>query len=116
MDAESFGLIEDRSKALIQFLISNKTSVEDIDLVLYSNSIPETINELNAFFPPHKLYDFQKVTGTYFTNSGFAMNYGVDILIKEKHLSYKKNITTILICNNLIPENLGLILIEKNND
>lgn len=113
VDAESYGLIEDRRKSLTQFLSSNKISAENIDLVLYSNSIPETIHELNDVFPSQKLYDFQKITGTYFTNSGFAMNYGVDMLEKGNHPSIDRNINRILIYNNLVPENLGLILIEK---
>ncbi len=116
VEAESFGLVEDRPKILTQFLNSNKTSVNDIDLVLYSNSVPETVNELIDIFPSKKLYDFQKITGTYLTNSGFAMNYGVDILTKGNHPSFEKNINRVLIYNNLIPENLGLILIEKNSD
>lgn len=116
VDVESFGLVKNRPNTLNQFLISNNTSAEEIDLVLYSNSIPETETELNTIFPDKKLIDFQKITGTYFTNSGFAMDYGVDILTKGFHPTTNKNINRVLIYNNLIPDNLGLILIEKNND
>ncbi len=112
----SFGLINDPSSIIIRFLDSNNLSVEDIDLVLYSNTDQEKTGELKIIFGPGKIFDYQKITGTWFTNVAFAMSYGIDILSHKKHPVFGEAINKVLVCNNLIPENLGLILLDNKSD
>ncbi|CAN5174917.1 beta-ketoacyl synthase chain length factor [soil metagenome] len=115
-DVGSFGLIDDSPSAIGDFLDSNNLSTGEIDLVLYSNSDPKRTEELKIIFGPGKIFDYQKITGTYFTNSAFAMNYGIDILSHKKHPVFGEAISKVLVCNNLIPENLGLILLDNKSD
>jgi len=116
VDAGSFGLIDDSSEIIREFLDSNNLSTEEIDLVLYSNSDQKKTEELKTIFGDRKIFDYQKITGTYFTNAAFAMNYGIDILLHKNHPIFGERISKILVCNNLIPENLGLILLDIKSD
>lgn len=115
-DVGSFGLINNASSIITEFLNSNKLSTKEIDLVLYCNSDQKKTGELKLIFGPGKIFDYQKITGTYFTNSAFAMNYGIDVLSLKKHPVFGEAITKVLVCNNLIPENLGLILLDNKSD
>jgi len=115
-DVGSFGLIDDSSLLIKGFMDSNNLSAEEIDLVLYCNSDQKKTEELEIIFGPGKIFDYQKITGTYFTNSAFAMNYGIDILSHKKHPVFGEEISKVLVCNNLIPENLGLILLDNKSD
>jgi hypothetical protein len=117
VDVGTYGLIKEISPHINDFLRSNSRLAEEIDLVLFSNSHLQTINELDFIFGSSKIFDYQTISGTWFTNSAFAMNYGVDILQQGSHpLSGKKKVNKLMICNNLVPENLGLILLEGNAD
>ncbi len=116
IDVGSFGLIDDAPGIITKFLDSNKLSSAEIDLVLYANCDKKKTDELEIIFGHTKILDYQKKTGTYFTNSAFAMNYGIDILSQRKHPELGKGLSKILVCNNLIPENLGLILLGSKND
>ncbi|MBK9271854.1 MAG: beta-ketoacyl synthase chain length factor [Saprospiraceae bacterium] len=109
VDVASFVLNNSILNPISDFLRNNDCSPESIDLVLYSNSKENTIVGVNSLFEKSKLMDFQKFSGVYLTNSGFALSYAVDILSQQKYPMIKR----ILICNNLIPENLGLILLES---
>ena len=111
VDVGSFGLMNDCSGIIMEFLDSNKLSPEEIDLVLYANGEQEKTEELKRIFGERKIFDYQKISGTYFTNSAFAMNYGVDLLLQRNHPVIGEKINKVLVCNNLIPENLGLILL-----
>ncbi|MEO8414572.1 MAG: beta-ketoacyl synthase chain length factor [Ginsengibacter sp.] len=116
IDVGSFGLINDQSKIILEFLNSNNLSPEEIDLVLYATCDQKKTEELKIIFGPCKIFDYQKITGTYFTNAAFAMHYGIDILLHGKHRSFDEKINKVLVCNNLIPENLGLILLDNQSD
>lgn len=116
VDVGSFGLIDDSSGIITEFLDSNNLSTEEIDLVLYSNSDQKKTEELKIIFGHRKIFDYQKIAGTYFTNSAFAMNYGIDILSHRKHPVFGEGLSKVLVCNNLIPENLGLILLDNKRD
>jgi hypothetical protein len=116
VDVGSFGLINDPSKIIMEFLESNNLSTEKIDLVLYSNNDQKKTEELKIIFEQGKLVDYQKISGTYFTNSAFAMNYGIDILLHKTHPLFGEGISKVLVCNNLIPENSGLILLDNKSD
>jgi hypothetical protein len=111
IDVGSFGLIHDRAAIIAEFLDENKLTAADIDLVLYSCSDQETVADLRVLFDPGKLLDYQKISGAYFTNSAFAMHYGLDFLVQKIQAVSGGLQRRILICNNLIPENLGLIFL-----
>ena len=109
-DVGSYGLIDSMTDHIRQFLISNGQSAEDIGLVLHAVNDEVKMGELNNLFRQEQLFDYQKIAGTSYTNSAFAMHFGIDVLSNgnDSRLMEKKK---ILICNNVIPENLGLILI-----
>ena len=114
VDVGSYGLTDNLSEVITGFLNSNNLSIGDVDLLLYSNTSQAAFDELTATFPTAKLFDYQKLSGSYFTNSAFAMSYGVDVLLEGSHPLFDKPIRRILVCNSLIPENLGLILLDSN--
>lgn len=116
VDVGSFGLADDLPAAIGQFLSSNNISMEEIDLVLYSSSDEKRMKELKTIFETRQLFDYQKIAGTYFTNAAFAMHYAIDILGQKKHPVFGEGVRKVLVCNNLIPENLGLILLQNNTD
>ncbi len=116
VDVASFGLIDDSLFTVKKFLDSNNLLIEEIDLVLYANSEQKKTNELKILFGPGKIFDYQKIAGTWLTNSSFAMDYGIDILSHKKHPVFGEGIRKVLVCNNLIPENLGLILLDNKSD
>ena len=102
VDIGSYGLVEDKEKSIQEFLTSNQLTTQDLDLILYDNI------DLKNIFGDKNLINYQGLAGTYYTNSAFAMHYGIDAMLTE-------GLHRVLICNNLIPENLGLILLEKTN-
>ena len=111
IDAVSLGQTHELQGAIIDFLGSNHLSSHEIDLVLYSSSNQHALPVLDSLFGDQKLVDFQKLSGVYFTNSAFAMHYGFDILVH----GHDSNIKCILVCNNLLPENIGLILLARQD-
>ncbi|MEO8764229.1 MAG: beta-ketoacyl synthase chain length factor [Ginsengibacter sp.] len=116
VDVESFGLIDDSSLLIKGFMDSNNVSAREIDLVLYCNSDQNKKAEWQMIFGHGKMIDYQKIAGTYFTNSAFAMNYAVDILSYKNHPAFAGEIHRVLVCNNLLPENLGLVLLDNKID
>ncbi|MEP7232219.1 MAG: beta-ketoacyl synthase chain length factor [Ginsengibacter sp.] len=115
-DVGSFGLINDSIFIIKKFLDSNNLLIEEIDLVLYANSEQKKTEEIKLLFGPDKIFDYQKIAGTWFTNSAFALDYGIDILSHRKHPVFGEGIRKVLVCNNLIPENLGLILLDNKSN
>lgn len=116
VDVGSFGLIKNPSGGIRKFLHSNNLLIEEIDLVLYANSDKKETEELKIMFGHEKLINYQKIAGTYFTSSAFAMHYGIDLLSNNKHADFGKGINKVLVCNNLIPENLGLLLLDNKKE
>jgi hypothetical protein len=112
---ESFGLIDNAATILMNFLDSNNLSPEEIDLVLYSKNGHRKTDELKKVFGEKKIFDYQTVSGTYYTNSAFAMHYGADVLLHKAHPVFGDRINRVLVYNNLIPENLGLMLLDNKN-
>ena len=106
LGVDSCGLTDDLPGQIRAFLAGHKCAPETIEQVLYSSSCAATAQALHQVFNPEQLMDFQPATGVYYTNSAVALHLGMD---RIKH----GNVTgAVLICNNLIPENLGLILIQ----
>ncbi|MEM7368421.1 MAG: beta-ketoacyl synthase chain length factor [Bacteroidota bacterium] len=112
IDVESHGLISDAPSLISTFLQTNHLSESEIDLVLYASSFRTQVSELTALFQAEQLFDYQSISGSYLTNSAFAMAYGVDILHQGDFPFRDRQIRRILICNQVIPENIGLILLE----
>lgn len=112
----SFGLIEDKDETTKNFLAENNSSPNEINLVLFAVSEENKLNELKLLFDVGKLFDYQKITGTYYTNSAFAMHYAIDILNSKLNPFSNGAIKKILVYNNLISENLGLILLSTGKE
>lgn len=114
LDVKCFGLTDNLTENIMSTLDANKLSTDAIDLVLYASSHQKSMEDISTVFPHSALYDYQNLVGVYFTNSAFALHYAIDILLHTPSLPAQKKIRTILICNSMIPENLGLILITLN--
>jgi hypothetical protein len=110
LDVGSYGLIDSITDCTEHFLLSGGQSAKDIGLVLYAVNDKKGMAELNSIFRREQLFDYQIVAGTSFTNSAFAMHYGIDMLLDGSNPCLREH-KKILICNNVIPENLGLILL-----
>ena len=110
LDTGSYGLIDSITDTIDQFLTPNGQSAEEIGLVLYAVNNKDGLEELANLFRQEQLFDYQYLAGTSYTNSAFAMHFGIDMLMNGSNprLVGKRK---ILICNNVIPENLGLILL-----
>ena len=113
VDVGSYGLMTDPYKLLMGFLESNKLSTGDIDLVLYAGNNKNSPG-VEKIFSQDRMIDYQKLSGVYFTNSAFAMHYGIDLLLNE--VGPVAGTGNILIWNNLIPENLGFILLSNKTN
>ena len=115
IDVGSFGLVKNSHESMLSFLESNKTNPHEVDLILYAISDENKLHDLKTAFGDERLFDYQQVAGTYYTNSAFAMHYAIDILSNQPHPIFGKR-KTVLVYNNLIPENLGLILLRSKNE
>lgn len=86
--------------------ILNNYGHEDVDLLLYcdpSNSLDQI---RHTVFNGIMQIDYNTLCGSYLSNSSFAMAYAYDVLEST-------DIQRVLICNQLIEGNLGLILVSK---
>jgi hypothetical protein len=114
VDVGSYSLLDDSSGVVQSFLASNQVSTEDIGLILYSHSHAETLSNLQNIFDKERLLDYQKYSGTWFTNSAFAAAYGIDLLVNRgQEFAFSSEKKYILIYNNLLTEHLGLILLTR---
>ncbi len=82
---ESIGFVKDFAESILSFLEAKNVRSDTVDLVLFCSSNPKTVRILNNLFMAQKLLDYEKFSGTYLTNSGFAMNLAEDILITQTH-------------------------------
>jgi 3-oxoacyl-[acyl-carrier-protein] synthase II len=112
LDVATFGLVKDTQEVVKKFLKANNLSIDEIDLVLFA--INNEGNGGNLPFPPGKLLDYQQLAGTYYTNSAFALHYAFDVLTVNRHRT-SRDLKTIMIYNNLVPENLGLMLLTSDS-
>lgn len=114
-DVGAFGLISDIPGTITEFLETNKLVATAIDLVLYANCDQRKTDQLKSIFGEDKMADYHKMAGTYYTNAAFGMHCGIDMLSHGKNTVSGEKIKRVLVCNNLIPENLGLILLENKS-
>ncbi len=104
---ESYSGVKNVNVFADQVLQQNEIKSDEIDLVLYSSCEQNIEVELSSFFPKSSLIDFQKYCGVYLSNSSFALHLAFDFLQQEK------GVKTVLVYNNLISENLGLLLLKR---
>ena len=88
---------------LIPFLSEINESIEDIDLVFYTNPFNESEKDLSLF---KEEINLNKYAGIYPTNAALGLHLAVDKIQTGKT-------SKVLIYNNLTKSNLGLMLIES---
>lgn len=113
-DVAGIGLISDAAHEIETFMNTNRLSPADIDMLLYAGSDDNETAMLSARFGADKMVDYQTYSGTYFTSSAFAVDYALDALAQNRHPLLGTPLKRVLIMNHLLPENIGLILLEKN--
>ena len=110
INVETIAFAKSFIETIKTFLFENSIDANSIDLVLYSTLDSQDKLKLKTVFVESKLLDYLKYSGTYFTNTAFALLYAVDSL--KHHASKAKR---ILICNHLHKNHIGLILVESIN-
>lgn len=115
----TYGKISSITEKVNDFFNQYEIKRNTIDLVLYSSIDKNNQNKLKTFFKGQLVCDYQNYCGTYMSNSAFALHLGVDILTRasvkfEFMETAQANIKSVLICNNLNAESLGLTLIESD--
>ncbi|MBL7825433.1 MAG: beta-ketoacyl synthase chain length factor [Saprospiraceae bacterium] len=108
IDVDCYSQLENLEATINDFLKRNKLTLEEVNRVLFSASRSATAETLSRIFQTEKIVDYQVFSGAYYVNSAFAMHLAVDLLEMESKPGEK-----VLICNNLIPNNLGLILLSR---
>ena len=111
-DVEAIGHVENIPEKIAAFLDRNKVGFGNLDLVLHAGTLSATNEEIDNFWSFMKrenipCTDYLKYSGIYPTASAFAMHVAAD---KIRHA---RSLSNILICNSLINNNLGLILIQS---
>lgn len=112
VDVACNGLIDGVGDRIAEFVKKNELSCKEIELVLYAGG-KQTYKDLSLLFDDGKLVDYEAFSGTWFTNSCFGLAFAVDVLTVKDHPVYG-NCRNILICNNVLSENLGLILLTRS--
>lgn len=105
----SYSLVKSFAETMNTFSNENNIDLKEIPLVLFSASDNSRKKEIESFFSNSKTIDYLNISGTYFTNSAFALHYAIDVLQNDK-----SNLKKILICNNLRKHNIGLTLVERS--
>lgn len=104
---EAHTAVPDVQGAIDALLERSGHQPSDIGLLLYSDPA-QRLPDPAAQFKQAEIVDYNSICGTYLSNSAFALAYAFDVLKYGKN-----NIKAVLICNQLIPGNLGLMLIRK---
>lgn len=112
LDVKTIGLVRDAGAEVLSFLQTNSIEAGEIDLVFFADAGMSDfdVNQLISMFnriENSSYINYSEFSGTYPTNSAFAMHLAVDIMQLNK--TYRH----VLICNNLINSNLGLTLIQS---
>lgn len=97
IDVHTAGLTDGTDEEVGAFLARNGMEEEDVDLVLYAGSELEGAGRNVNYLP---------LAGVYATASAFALHYAVDLLTTDG------SVRNVLICNSLLKNNLGLMLIQ----
>jgi 3-oxoacyl-[acyl-carrier-protein] synthase II len=108
MGTQSLSRVENIEPFLRAFLMQAGLQHKEPDLVLFSSFNQSRIHSIKKIFSDANVVKFTDFSGAYFTSPGFATAYAYDFL--QQPVNANK---TVLICNNLVPENLGLILLTN---
>ncbi len=108
IDCGSYAFAESFADAINSFLAQTKIKKDEIDLILFSSLDAQSEKEIKTLFPESETLDYLKYSGTYFTNSAFALHFAIDSF-KHHHDKPKR----ILICNHLHKNHIGIILVES---
>lgn len=112
-DVTALGNCDDVQEQVAAFLLHNKLSSTDVDLVLHTG-----VNDLKKSFSNAAMIDYGMYSGMYATSSAFALHMAADILNEKTSeldgQTFSKAIKNILICNNLLQGRVGLTLVQSN--
>lgn len=112
-DVTALGNCDDVQEQVAAFLLHNKLSSTDVDLVLHTG-----VNDLKRSFSNAAMIDYGMYSGMYATSSAFALHMAADILNEKTSeldgQTFSKAIKNILICNNLLQGRVGLTLVQSN--
>lgn len=114
LDVAVNGSTGDLIGRLTRFLQANSCRADDLDLVLLASLDAGNLLSVKKLFPNTTILDYQAFSGHYYTNPAFAMAYGYDRLMYTTEDGGGEDMSRVLILNNLLHENLGLILMEKH--
>lgn len=106
LDVEAHSNISDREEIIENFLNKNKRSLEEIDKIYFSIDNGAK-NQFLSRFDHDKLIDLKLYSKIYYTMSSFGLHLAFDYLVHNPN-------ETVLVINNLIESNLGLMLISNN--
>ncbi|MEO1448028.1 MAG: beta-ketoacyl synthase chain length factor [Bacteroidota bacterium] len=107
LGCESHSQIKNNFALIHQFLDRHQIVAKGLSLILFSSHQEAFRQELHNQFPQSTCLDISSLVGTYLTSSAFALAYAADYL---RHAPPEQR-GPILICNHLLPEHLGLMLI-----
>ena len=93
---------------VLTMLTENHMKPEEIDLVLH---VTGDEDEMRSLFANSERVDYLEFSGTWMSSSAWAVAYAVDRLQTSGE---NKPLNNVLICNRLIKNNLGLILLSKS--
>lgn len=106
-DTEAVHNFSDIQFEIESFLNRNNMKKVDISKVYVAADL-ETRNLLAQLFETPPIFKYEQYTGSYLTSSAFATHIAYD------EMSHDDDLKRVLIVNNLIKTNLGLILLEKD--
>lgn len=107
-DVRTIAFSKDRLAEITTFLQDNEVAAENIDLVMLCSFDTTIAQSVTNFFEGTEVVNYASYSGVYPTISAFALHWSVE-KIKEK----KGTKQTILVCNFLNKNNIGLTLIES---
>lgn len=110
LDIQVYGLCKNPMEQITKYLNSINIEFDSFDQVIYTTCNNDFENEINSKCLKAETLNIKKYCGNYMTNSSFSVALASDQISYGK---YKGLQTKILIINNLIEENLGIIILES---
>jgi 3-oxoacyl-[acyl-carrier-protein] synthase II len=109
VDVAAIGRVGDVEGEIIKFLQNNGLTPHDINVLLFSdaNGSEQPAFVKTIFSSQTEVINYPLYSGWYATNSAFALHMAVDNM--KRNSEFRK----VLICNNLIGNNLGLTLLQS---
>jgi hypothetical protein len=107
---EAYSLCSDVQKVIAKFVQDNNKL--PVDLVLVGSTLLSDLTCLADIFPNAVKQAYLPWSGLNLGAGGFALSMATDLLLNGEGSDYE-HVNQVLICNNIIPENLGLVLLRK---